>query len=131
MVAIVSGTSLGLGLTSKAVLGAPGVYGDAGLGQPQAGQHAYVNAATGNLVLQQWQDTLVGPGPELDTVLTYNSRGLRNDDNGDNFTLGVVPAQIALSGTRGQAGSTLTITQFDGARDVYTWDATAGVYAST
>ena len=52
MFAIVSGHSLGLNLTSSGVLGSVGVYGSPTTGQ--GGERVYVNAATGNLMTQQW-----------------------------------------------------------------------------
>jgi YD repeat-containing protein len=126
MVAIVSGNTLGLNLTSKGVLGDQGVNGNPTQGQ--GGEQVYVNAATGNLVMQQLQDELVGAGLDVASVLTYNSMGLAGDDNGDNFSLGKVTVQLALSGTVNTAGSTLTRTAFDGSRSVYTWNATTSSY---
>ena len=128
MVAIVSGNGLGLDLTSKNVLGAQGVYGDPTTGQ--GGEQVYVNAANGNLVMQQLQDELVGAGPDISSVLTYNSQGLLSDDNGDNFSLGKVPVQLKLTGTVNTAGSTLTRTAFDGTQTVFTWDATHSRYVA-
>ena len=128
MVAIVSGNSLGLNLTSGSVLGAQGTYGDPRTGQ--GGEQVYVNASTGNLVMQQLQDQLVASGLDVTSVLTYNSLGLANDDNGDNFSIGKVPAQLVLSGTVNTAGSTLTRTAFDGSQTVYTWDAANSRYVA-
>ena len=129
MVAIVSGNSLGLDLTSKGVLGDQGVYGNASQGS--GGQQVYVDASNGNLVIQQPQDVLVGAGLDVDSVLTYNSQGLRTDDNGDNFSLGTIPVQLAITGTANTAGSTLVRTGFDGSQATYTWDATNARYTST
>ena len=128
MVAIVSGNSLGLNLTSSGVLGAQGTYGDPRTGQ--GGEQVYVNASTGNLVMQQLQDQLVASGLDVTSVLTYNSLGLATDDNGDNFSIGKVPAQLVLSGTVNTAGSTLTRTAFDGSQTVYTWDAANSRYVA-
>lgn len=50
MVAIVAGGSLGLSLGSLATLGSRGALGNALTGRN--GELAYVNSATGNLVLQ-------------------------------------------------------------------------------
>ena len=126
MVAMVSGTGLGLDLTSARVLGGQGIAGDASFGT--GGQKVYVNTATGNLVLQQQQDAFVGLGPEFDPVLTYNSLGQLNGAYGYRFTMGAVTGQLVLSGQQGQAGSTVTVTQFDGSQEVYAWDGTR--YAS-
>ena len=118
MVAIVSGNGTGLDLGSKGVLGGQGVLGDPAFGQ--GGENVYVNAANGNLVIQQLQDTLVGTGLDIGSVLTYNSLGALG---GDNFSLGATLAQaghgqLVLAGTRNAAGSTLTVTTFDGSQQV-------------
>ena len=128
MVAIVSGNGLGLDLTSRNVLGAQGAYGNPTTGQ--GGEQVYVNAATGNLVMQQLQDELVGAGPDIASVLSYNSQGQLTDDNGDNFSLGKVPVQLKLTGAVNTAGSTLTRTSFDGTQTVFTWDATHSRYVA-
>ena len=129
MVAIVSGNSLGLSLTSANTLGSQGVYGDPTQGR--GAEQVYVNAATGNLVMQQQQNLLASTGLDVASVLTYNSLGLLNDDNGDNFSLGKAPVQLQLSNTVNTAGSTLKRTGFDGAQAVYTWDAAHARYVST
>ena len=129
MVAIVSGNSLGLDLTSKGTLGNKGVLGDSTLGP--GNEKVYVNAATGNLILQQQQDELVGPDLNIDSVLTYNSLGQATDDNGDNFSLGKFSSQIKLTfGTVNMAGSTVMVTGFDGSQAIYTWDAANSRYTT-
>ena len=72
MVAVITGGGLGLGNTSLTQLGqAQG--GAASLGQ--GGDAAYVNAATGNLVLNGVSEGLVFDGLSLNLVRTYNSFG--------------------------------------------------------
>ncbi|WP_418124768.1 deaminase domain-containing protein [Variovorax sp. 160MFSha2.1] len=129
MVAIVSGNSLGLSLTSLATLGQRGTLGTAGQGRN--GEQAFVNIATGNLVLQDFDDRLEGRGLDIGAVRTYNSQGLLNDDNGDNWRVGVFGQQIQLSGTAGSASSVLTRTDRDGAESAYTWDSTRNLYVSS
>lgn len=129
MVAIVSGNSLGLNLTSLGVLGGKGVLGDAAQGR--AGEAGYVNIANGNLVLQDQDDRLVGRGGGVAAVRTYNSQGLMTDDNGDNWSLGTFLQQIRLSGTVNTAGSVLTRTERDGSQATYSWDAAKARYVST
>jgi hypothetical protein len=74
MVAIVSGNSLGLNLTSAAQLGDAGVLGNAALGQ--AREAAYLNVANGNLVLQDQDGLLQGRGDsDIANLRTYNSQG--------------------------------------------------------
>lgn len=107
MVAIVSGNALGLSLGSLSNLGQTGLFGSAG--SERNGGAVYVNAATGNLVVQNQDDRLVGRGLTMTSVRTYNSQGLLTDDNGDNWSLGFFSNQLKLTGTRNTAGSTLTI----------------------
>jgi YD repeat-containing protein len=129
MVAIVSGNNLGLSLTSLAALGQSNASGAASQGRN--GGSAYVNIANGNLVLQDQDDRLVGRGLEVVAVRTYNSQGLLNDDNGDNWSLGVYSQQLKVTGILLAAGSTLTRTSRDGAQSVYTYDSTRQLYIST
>lgn len=58
MVAIVAGQGLGLANTSQQLLGGGGVLGSAQQGR--SGERVVVNAATGNLVVQQQDEWLVG-----------------------------------------------------------------------
>lgn len=71
MVALVTGNSLGLNLTSAATLGARGVAGNATLGRGT--DRVTVNIANGNLILQNQDDTLAGPGLWSASQRTYNS----------------------------------------------------------
>src|SRR5688500_14144733 len=74
MVSVVSGASLGLFHTSASILGDGGILGSGRLGQ--ADGRGWVNAATGNLILQ-FQDglSLSGRGLDLRHLRTYNSLG--------------------------------------------------------
>jgi YD repeat-containing protein len=129
MVAIVSGNSLGLSLSSLAILGQRGQLGTAGQGR--SGEQSFVNIANGNLVLQDRDDVLMGRGLDVQAVRTYNSQGLLSDDNGDNWNVGAFGQKVVLtSGTLGAAGSALTRTDRDGAQAVYTWDAAQSRYVS-
>jgi YD repeat-containing protein len=129
MAAVVSGGSLGIQQTSLALLGGAGQIGTASQGR--AGERVYVNAATGNLVLQDQDEILVGRGPDAAVLRTYNSRGLMDDDNGDNWRIGLYRRVYALTGTVNTAGSTITRTDADGADAVYTYNATLGKYVTT
>ncbi|HYF19721.1 MAG TPA: hypothetical protein VEA40_17775, partial [Ramlibacter sp.] len=127
MVAIVSGNSLGLNLSSLAVLGQHG----RGPAAPP-GADAWVNVANGNLVLQSQDELLVGRGADAATLRTYNSQGLLDDaDNGDNWSNGTWLRPLVPTGTRGAADSTLHRTDADGSVAVYTWDSARALYRST
>jgi len=97
MVAIVSGNSLGLDLTSLRTLGTQDFTGSAAHGRN--GQGVYVNAANGNLVIQGLDGRVVAVGGDIDALRTYNSRGLLDDDNGDNWTNGNQPQPLRVLGT--------------------------------
>ena len=130
MVAIVSGNSLGLSLTSLATLGQQGVLGTAGQGRN--GEQSYVNVFSGNLVLQDFDDRLESRGLDVAAIRTYNSQGTFGDDNGDNWTVGPASQRVQLaSGTLGAAGSTVLRTAADGSQSLYTWNAAKGVYLGT
>ncbi|HEV8689542.1 MAG TPA: hypothetical protein VGQ91_04535, partial [Ideonella sp.] len=126
MVAIVSGNSLGLDLGSAGVLGNQGLWGSAGQGN--GGEQVYVNAATGNLVVQRRDEFLASTGLDNAAIRTYNSLGQFTGET-DNWSLGTYSQQqLQLSGTVNTAGSTLTRTARDGSQSTYTWDAARACY---
>ncbi|MBX3625343.1 MAG: LysM peptidoglycan-binding domain-containing protein [Rhizobacter sp.] len=129
MVAIVGGNSLGLTLTSLAELGRNGSLGSAANGR--SGEGVFVNAANGNLVLQDQDDRLVGRGLEAVALRTYNSQGLLNDDNADNWSNGFFVQPLRLTGVRNAAGSTLLRTDRDGAQALYVYDIASASYVSS
>ena len=132
MVAIVGGNALGLGLGSMATLvghSSRGVWGNAAQGR--SGEGAFVNAATGNLVLQGRDDLLAARGLDVASTRTYNSQGLLDDDNGDNWSLGLSQRAVRLAGPRNTAGSTVTRVGRDGAEGTYAWDESRARYVGT
>jgi YD repeat-containing protein len=127
MVAIVAGQGLGLGQTSARTLGASGGV----LGNPAAGylgSSFFVNAASGNVVIQNQDEVLTGIGQDTALSRTYNSLGLLDDDNGDNWRESSQRTVAGLTGTVSTAGSTITRTDWDGSRQVFTWDAAKAAY---
>ena len=123
MVATVTGNTLGLVNTSVAngLIG-----GNANVGQ--TGEGVYVNSATGNLVVRSRDEYLAAVGLDLSLARTYNSQGLVDGDNDDNWRIGVYRS-LALSGAVNTVGSTVTKTFGDGAEVLYTFDGAK--YVST
>ncbi|AXW18982.1 hypothetical protein CJO85_07415 [Ralstonia solanacearum] len=122
MVAIVSGNNLGLNLGSLAVLGNNGHIGTPTQGRN--GERAYVNASTGNLVLQDRDALLAGVGSSSAAVRTYNSQGNFDPNNASGWT--EAPYKSISSGANG----TLVRTDIDGSTNVYRWDATRQLYVA-
>lgn len=128
MVAIVSGNSLGLSLTSLVTLGSQAAMGAAGQGRN--GEQVYVNVATGNLVVQDQDERLMGLGLGVTALRTYNSQGRLDDDNADNWAQGIYRQQLALVGTLGAAGSQIVRVDQDGAQAIYSFDAAQAAYVN-
>ena len=126
MSAITTGTGLGLFNTSWNLLG---TAGDPTVGR--RGDAVYINSVTGNLIIQRQDDTLASTGLGLGVVRTYNSQGKLNDDNADNWRLGLYRSLAPVTGSVNTAGSTLTRTHADGAETVFTYDTTLSLYRST
>lgn len=77
MVAIVAGQGFGLGQTSARTIGGGGVLGNPAAGY--LGSSFFVNAANGNVVIQNQDEILAGIGQDLVLSRTYNSLGLLDD----------------------------------------------------
>ena len=129
MVAEVSGAGLGLFGSSVSALGGAGASGNAGLGRGT--DRVFVNTATGNLVVQSQDEVLSALGLDLSLIRTYNSQGLLDDDNQDNWRLGVQQRVFGLTGTVNTANSTIKKTFGDGREVLYAYDATRLAYVST
>ena len=129
MVAVVSGNGLGLTTSSRSILGGGGALGNATDGR--SGEQAYVNTATGNLVIQDRDEYLTGIGIHAPLIRTYNSQGLLTDDNGDNWRLGVHERLSAVNGTLNAAGSYIVKTFGDGAEVRYNYNTSLAKYVST
>ncbi len=125
MVAVITGQNLGLGF------GKVNNLNGQGLGRPQVGQNGqkvYVNAADGNLVIQNQDAVLIDNGLDLGVLRTYNSQGQFSDDNGANWMTGVAAKSVALSGSLGTDGSSVTRTDEDGSQSTYSWNSAAQEY---
>jgi len=124
MVAIVSGNSLGLSLTSLGTLGERGVVGNANLGR--SSEQVYVNLANGNLVFRSLDDQLAGVGGLFGSVRTYNSQG--NLGLADAWSIGSALKKVRLVGQLNQAGSTMIRVDDDGSEEVFYYNASMGSY---
>jgi len=129
MVAVVSGAGLGLFGSSVSALGGTGASGNAGVGR--GNDRVFVNSATGNLVIQSQDEVLKALGLDLALIRTYNSQGLLNDDNADNWRLGVHQRVYMLSGTPNAAGSVVAKLFGDGREVLYTYDSARAMYVGT
>ena len=83
MVALISGSDLGLLNSSASVLGQRGIIGNPSQGQ--AGDAAYLNVANGNLILQRRDEILMSQGLDVALLRTYNAQGQLTDDHGDHW----------------------------------------------
>ncbi len=128
MVAVVSGSGLGLFNSSASTLNAQGTDGNSVVGR--GNDRVFVNTANGNLVVQSVDDVLVATGLDTALVRTYNSQGLLDGDNDDSWRIGFY-RRVVLDGPLGDAQSTVTKTFGDGAEIVYRYDAGSGRYLST
>ena len=130
MAAVITSQSLGLYHSSLTQTGQ--TFG--GLGQlGNQGNHLYVNASTGNLIVQQQDELLKSLGIDQSLIRTYNSQGQFSDDNGDNWRLNVHQKVnvAALTGTVNTVGSSISKTQGDGSTHSYRYDAALGKYIAT
>src|SRR5471032_241055 len=100
MVAIVTGNGLGLQSSSALGLGERGRIGDASFGQ--TGEQIYVNAATGNLIIQDRDELLLGQGVSSAMYRAYNSQGQLA---GDHWRPGGARTVNGLTGILNTAGS--------------------------
>jgi YD repeat-containing protein len=119
MVSVVTGGGTGLVNTSRDIVGSAGGLGQAATGR--AGEQVTVNAANGNLVVQDRDEYLVGVGPDVDLLRTYNSQGGWDGDNGDRWRIGYYRKVYDLNGnsiTRVEADGRLTTYTLDGGKYV-------------
>ena len=129
MVAIIAGNGLGLERSSAWVLGSQGQLGAAAQGR--GADNVYVNAITGNLVIRNTDEMLMGVGLNDAISRTHNSLGAADGDNNDGWRESVMRTVAGLTGAINTAGSTITRTDWDGSKVVYAWNASRGAYVST
>src|SRR5512133_2679488 len=124
MVAIVGGNRLGLNLGSLSALGQRGIFGTATQGRN--GERAFVNVATGGLVLETVDALLAGLGPDTATLRVYNSQAGwgYNVDSGDGWQ--ATPRKYV----RNQGTNLLRRYDLDGAACDYVWDEARQLYVA-
>lgn len=128
MAAIVAGHGLGLFNTSANTLGGGGSLGLGLLGQ--AGGRSFVNAATGNLILQFRDEQLAGRGLDLLHLRTYNSRGAWNDGDADGWRWDGERSVRFVGAAPNQADTSIVRTDGDGNESTYLWDSARNKYVS-
>jgi len=129
MVGIVTGNEQGLLTGSLTLLNGGGAVGQANLGRQ--GEQVYLNASTGNLVIQNRDELLINQGLDAALVRTYNSQGQFTDDNGDNFRIGFNKRLTNIPATPNTAGTSITRINADGSESLYNYDETQGVYITS
>nr|WP_314623084.1 LysM peptidoglycan-binding domain-containing protein [uncultured Noviherbaspirillum sp.] len=131
MAAIVSSDALGLATSSIATLGPRATSGNALQGRGT--ERVYVNLASGNLVLQDADERLVGSGLTVEGVRTYNSQG-RFDGAytpGPYNVSGLQPPHLEFTGKLLRPGTTVTRVDQDGGVTYYDFDTARGLYLCT
>jgi YD repeat-containing protein len=129
MVAIVAGNNFGIARSSAATLGAGGQLGSAAMGR--GNDRVYVNAATGNLVIDRTDEMLIGHGPDAAYSLTYNSQDARTlAGTAMAWNLGTYHRITDITGTVNTAGSTAKRVAADGSTSLFTYDSAKGYYVS-
>lgn len=129
MVAMFTGLGAGIERGSGSVLGNAGLLWSGGLGR--ADERVLVNAATGNLVVQQQDELLIGRGPDVAVGRSYNSLGNLSDENGDNWRQSTDRRVHGLTGTANTSGSTVKRVSADGSEITYAWTAAQSAYVAT
>ena len=122
MVSVVTGSSTGLVNSSRDVLGGAGELGNAATGR--AGERVTVNAADGSLIIQDRDEYLVGVGPDVDLLRTYNRKGTWDGDNGDGWRLGYYRRVSGLSAPVNTSGSSIRRIEADGSETTYNYNGT-------
>jgi len=124
MVAIFTGHGFG---TFGATWAQPGAGGGR-LGQSR--ETYAINAATGNLVIQALDESLINKGLAATALRTYNSRGQLSGVGQDGWATGY-ERSVQLEGALDSVGSVVRLFRGDGEERVFAFDAARGYYLST
>lgn len=125
MAAIITTNTLGLSNVSRGQIALQGGSPSAG----RSGESVYVNAKTGNLVVQQQDELLASLGQDIAVLRTYNSLGQFDGDNNDNWRIGFYRRLGSLVGDINASGSSIVRVREDGAEQTFTWNGS--IYVST
>jgi YD repeat-containing protein len=130
MVGIVTSAGLGLDRSSLHTLGSNGELGDASFGR--YGEQVYVNADTGNLMIDRTDEILIGLGPDDVIDRSYNSLSANEGYLAHNgWQISDSRCVTGLTGTVNTDGSTVTMIDADGSDLLYTYDTTQQAYICT
>ena len=124
MSAIASSNSLGLVATSL-----PLINSTTGPNTGRSGEQLAVNVVNGNLVLQRQDELLIGRALDTAVMRTYNSQGVTDGDNNDNWRIGFYRSLKDLGGAIGAANSSIVRVAADGAELIYKFNG--GMYVNT
>jgi trimeric autotransporter adhesin len=125
MVAIFTGLGAGFVRGSANILGGAGQLGNSAQGR--GGESVSVNAATGNLLVSQQDEFLIGRGLDIGVSRTYNSLGDASDgDNGDQWQQSSYRRIFAYV-----AGSSVKRQYADGSVITYAWNAARNAFLTT
>lgn len=125
MVSIFTGNGLGVFQSSATQLG-QGSGTRLGQGRESHG----INVATGNLVLQAFDEGLIVRGQSAAALRTYNSRGQVSGMGQDGWATGY-ERWVELDGALNAAGSAVRYHNGEGDQIVYAFDAARGMYVAT
>jgi YD repeat-containing protein len=126
MVGIFTGLGAGFERGSGAALGGAGLLGSSALGR--SGEGVFLNALTGNFLINRQDEFLVGRGPDVAISRTYNSLGAL-DENGDNWRQSTDRRVFGVAGALNVNGSTVRRVSADGSDITYTYRTIGSVSA--
>lgn len=130
VVAIFTGLGAGFVRGSANILGGAGQIG--GASQGRGSESVSVNAATGNLLINQQDEFLVGRGLDIGVSRTYNSQvDVGDGDNSDQWQQSSYRRVFDVVGNANASGSTVKRQGADGSVVTYAYNVSSGRYVST
>ncbi|WP_218164983.1 DUF6531 domain-containing protein, partial [Pseudoduganella namucuonensis] len=95
-----------------------------------AKESAFLNIATGNLLLQRRDDFLAAPGADVAMLRTYNAQGDFDEGMGLSWKTGLQKQVASLTGALNTDGGTVTRIGGDGSATVFHYDAGRNGYVT-